>query len=203
MKALSFLSTVSRKSLLLAAGALIVLGSVFSVPTNVVFAAPATPASYAALTKAYQDDQNWLNAQQNNLNRANTVVTQVQALITDAQSNGISTSGLSAALAVFQAQLRTAKASHTTASAILSAHKGFDNSGNVTNPVLAAQTVKYATQSLTDAHKVLVQSSSDLLTALNLWSAHNRITSSSPVFTAYNQAYQATLTLHHDVTGEH
>jgi len=203
MKALSFLSTVSRRGLLLAAGALVVLGSVFSVPTSEVFAASPTPASYAALTKAYQDDQNWFKAQHVNVGRAENVVTQVQALITTAKSDGISTGGLEAELDVFQAQLRTAKASHATASAVLSAHKGFDNSGNVTNPVLAAQTVKDATQSLSDAHRVLVQSSSDLLTALKLWSAHNHITSSSPVYSAYNTAYQATLTLHNAVTSEH
>ncbi|HEY9153330.1 MAG TPA: hypothetical protein VIN60_10625 [Anaerolineales bacterium] len=203
MKAFSFISKISKKGLLIATGALVVLGSIFSVPTNVVFAAPATPASYTALMKAYKDDQNWLKTQENNLDRANTVVTQVQALITAAKSDGIGANGLSAALAVFQTQLRTAKSSHATASAVLSAHKGFDNSGNVTNPVLAAQTVKDATQSLTDAHNVLVQSSSDLLRALKLWSAYNHITSSSPVYSAYNQAYQATLTLHNAVTGEH
>ena len=203
MKALSFVSKISKKGLLIATGMLVVLGTIFSVPTNVVFAAPATPASYPALTKAYQDDQNWFKAQHVNVGRADGVVTQVQALITTAKSDGISTSGLEAALDVFQAQLRTAKASHATASAVLSAHKGFDNSGNVTNPVLAAQTVRDATQSLSDAHNVLVQSSRDLLTALSLWSAHNHITASSPVYSAYNQAYQATLTLHNDVTGEH
>ena len=203
MKTLSFLSAVSKKGLLLAAGALVVLGSVFSVPTNVVFAATPTPASYAALTKAYQDDQSWFKAQHVNVGRADGVGTQVQALITTAKSDGISTSGLEAALDVFQAQLRTAKASHATASAVLSAHKGFDNSGNVTNPVLAAQTVRDATQSLSDAHNVLVQSSRDLLTALTLWTKHNNVTSSSPVYSAYNQAYQAMLTLHNDVTGEH
>jgi len=203
MKALSFVSKISKKGLLIATGALVVLGTFFSVPTNVVFAAPATPVSYTALTKEYQDDQNWFKAQHVNVGRADGVVTQVQALITTAKSDGISTSGLEAALDVFQAQLRTAKASHATASAVLSAHKGFDNNGNVTNPVLAAQTVKDATQSLSDAHNVLVQSSSDLLTALTLWAKHNNITSSSPVYSAYNQAYQATLTLHNDVTGEH
>ncbi len=203
MKALNFLSTVSRNGLLLAAGALVVLGSIFSVPTSVVFAATPTPASYAALTKAYQDDQNWFKAQHVNVGRADNVVTQVQALITAAKSDGITTGGLEAALDVFQAQLRTVKFSHATANVVLSAHKGFDNSGNVTNPVLAAQTVKDATQSLSDAHNVLVQSSSDMLTALTLWAKHNNITSSSPVYSAYNTAYQATLTLHNDVTGEH
>ena len=86
-----------RKGLLLAAGALVVLGSVFSVPTNVVFAAPATPASYTALTKAYQNDQNWFKAQHVNVGRADNVVTQVQALISTAKSDGISTGGLEAA----------------------------------------------------------------------------------------------------------
>ena len=203
MKAFNFVSKISKKGLLIATGLLVVFGSVFAIPTTAVFAASTTPASYAALTKAYQNDQNWFKAQHVNVGRADTVVTQVQALITAAKSDGIPTNELEAALDVFQAQLRTAKASHATANAVLTAHKGFDNNGNVTNPVPAAQTVKDATQSLTDAHNVLVQSSSDLLTALTLWSAHNHITSSSPVYSAYHQAYQSTLALHNDVTGEH
>jgi len=203
MKAFGFISGISKKGLLIATGALMVLGLIFSVPTNVVFAASVTPASYVSLTKAYQADQNWFKAQHVNVGRADVVVTQVQALITAAKTDGISTSGLEAALDVFQAQLRTVKVSHATANAVLTAHKGFDNAGNVTNPVLAAQTVKDATQSLSDAHRVLVQSSSDLLTALKLWSTHNHITASSPVYSVYNTAYQATLTLHNAVTGEH
>src|ERR1700690_3458544 len=99
MKALSFLSTVSRKGLLLAAGALVVLGSVFSVPTGVVFAATPTPPSNAALTKAFQHDQSWLNVQQTNLGKANDVVTAIQNLITEAQSQGINTAAISTALA--------------------------------------------------------------------------------------------------------
>ena len=203
MKVFSLLARISRKGLLIATGALVVLGSMFSVPSNAVFAAPATPASYASLTKAYHDDQNWLRAQENNLDRAENVVDQIQALIAVAKANGVSTSGLEAALDVFQAQLRTAKVSHAIAYSILDAHKGFNGNGNVTNPVLAAQTVRDATQALSDAHRVLVQSSSDLLTALNLWAKYNNITSSSPVYPAYNTAYQATLTLHNAVVGEH
>ena len=203
MKVFSLLARISRKGLLIATGALVVLGSLFSVPTNVVFAAPATPASYASLTKAYHDDQNWFKAQHVNVGRADEVVAQVKALIATAKSDGVSTGGLEAALDVFQAQLRTAKVSHATADAVLDAHRGFDGSGNVTNPVLAAQTVRDATQALSDAHRLLVQSSSDLLTALSLWAKHNNITSSSPVYPAYNTAYQATLTLHNAVVGEH
>jgi hypothetical protein len=203
MNVFSLLARFSRKGLLIATGALVALASLFSLPTNVVFAAPATPASYASLTKAYQDDRNWFKTQHVNIGRADEVVAQVKALIATAKSNGVSTSGLEAALDVFQAQLRTARASHALASAVLSAHRGFDGSGNVTNPVLAAQTVRDATQALSDAHRVLVQSSSDLLTALNLWAKHNNITSSSPVYPAYNQAYQAALALHNAVIGEH
>lgn len=203
MKAFSFVSKISKKGLLIATGLVVLFGSIFTIPTNVAFAASAATTSNVSLTKAYQADQNWFKAQHVNVGRADTVVTQVKALIAVAKADGISTSGLESAFDVFQAQLRTAKASHATASAVLTAHKGFDNAGNVTNPVLAAQTVRDATQSLSDAHNVLVQSSSDMLTALALWAKHNNITSSSPVYSAYNAAYQAALTLHNAVTGEH
>ena len=89
MKAFNFVSKISKKGLLIATGLLVVFGSVFAIPTTAVFAASTTPASYAALTKAYQDDQNWFKAQHVNVGRADTVVTQVQALITAAKSDGI------------------------------------------------------------------------------------------------------------------
>ena len=175
MKALSFLSTVSRKGLLLAAGALVVLGSVFSVPTGVVFAATPTPPSNAALTKAFQHDQSWLNVQQTNLGKANDVVTAIQNLITEAQSQGINTAAISTALATFQSQLSTANSSHTTAANVISAANGFDSNDNVTNAVAAAQTVHDATQALSDAHVVLVQSTKDVFVAVKAWEKSNQL----------------------------
>ncbi len=175
MKALSFLSTVSRKGLLLAVGALVILGSVFTVPTSVAFAATPTPPSNAALTKAFQNDQNWLNVQQTNLGKANDVVTDIQNLITAAQSQGISTTAISTALATFQSQLSTAKSAHITAATVISAANGFDSNDNVTNAVAAAQTVHDATQALTDAHVVLVQSTQDIFVALKSWEKSNQL----------------------------
>jgi hypothetical protein len=173
MKALSFLSTVSRKGLLLAVGAMVVLGSVFSVPTSVVFAATPTPPSNAALTKAFQHDQSWVNVQQTNLGKANDVVTDIQNLITEAQSQNINTTAISTALATFQSQLSTANSSHTTAANVISAANGFDSNDNVTNAVAAAQTVHDATQGLTDAHVVLVQSTKDVFVAVKAWEKSN------------------------------
>jgi len=175
MKALSSLSTISRKCCLLAVGALMILGLVFTVPTSVAFAATPTPPSNAALTKAFQHDQSWLNVQATNLGKANDVVTDIQNLITEAQSQGISTTAISTALATFQSQLNTAQSSHTTAANVISAANGFDSNDQVTDSVAAAQTVHDATQALSDAHAVLVQSTKDLLVAVKAWEKSNQL----------------------------
>jgi len=195
MKAFRFISAISRKGLLLAVGSLVVLASAFSIPTGAVFAASSVPVSYANLTQSYHRDQNWLNVQQTNLDRANSLVTSVQSLISAAQAQGIGTTALSSELDLFQSQISTAGFSHATAAGILAAHNGFDDSGNVTRPVAAAQTVKDATQSLTVAHVLLAQASSDMLRTLNLWQIHNHITPSSPVYSVFVQAHQAALDL--------
>ena len=121
------------------------------------------------LQKAYANDQAWLTKQQDNLSKANDAVAKTQDLISQAQAKGLDTSALEAALATFQAQLATAQASDGTAASVLSAHNGFDASGNVTDTTAAAQTVKDATQALKDGGDTLAQASSDLKTAVQAW----------------------------------
>ncbi|HUH97936.1 MAG TPA: hypothetical protein VLZ89_11285 [Anaerolineales bacterium] len=175
MKAFRLISTISRKGLLLASGALVALGSIVTAPTSVALAAPAAPPSNAALTRAFQHDQNWSDLQQTSLGETGDIVQQFQNLITEAQSGGIETTAISTALATFQSQISTAESSHTTAAGVISAANGFDSSDGVTDPVAAAQTVHDATQALTDAHVILVQSTRDLLAALRAWEKSNQL----------------------------
>jgi phage host-nuclease inhibitor protein Gam len=121
------------------------------------------------LQKTYQNEQNWLGIQTTNLGKANDAIAKVQDLITQAQGKGLDTSALESALATYQSQLATAGVSHAAASNILTAHAGFDGSGNVTDQTAATQTVKDANQALLDAHNVLVQSVNDLHTAVQAW----------------------------------
>ena len=111
-------------------------------------------------------EQKWLSEQQTNLDKAVSIVSKVQTYITNQKAKGQDTSSLEAALATYQRQLAAAQASHTTAANVLGAHAGFDNSGNVTNPALARQTLTDAHQALSDAHSMLVQAGTDLRKAL-------------------------------------
>ena len=166
--------------------------------------AKANPAFFTkidGLTVSYLDEQAWLTGQQANLNEANTVMTNVQNLITVAQANNLTTALLSDALATFQARLTSAQASDTAAAGILSTHAGFDAGGNVTNPATAAITVNTARTGLQAAHNSLVHSG-DLLLALTLWRDTNHIPASSPVVPAYKLARQSTQTLYDSVKVE-
>jgi hypothetical protein len=127
-----------------------------------------------SLQKVYQNEQNWFGIQTTNLGKANDAVAKIQDLITQAQSKGLDTSALSAALATYQAQLATAQSSHDTANTIISAHNGFDGSGVVTDQNAAAQTVKDADQALKDVHDTLVQAVTDMQAAVRLWKDQNQ-----------------------------
>ncbi|MGD0753293.1 MAG: hypothetical protein ABSA23_18065 [Anaerolineales bacterium] len=154
---LSRLLSTGRKAFLLALGALLISGLAFTVPTSQAFAAAPTPLmSSTALTKAYQHDLTWLNLQQTNLGKADAQVAVVQNLITQADNQSIDTTALASALASYQSRLATAQTFHDSASAVLSAHTGFDAGGNVTDPVAATATVQAATSDLQNAHKDLV-----------------------------------------------
>ncbi len=128
------------------------------------------------LQKDYQNEQKWLATQQANLGKTSVVVTKVQNLISQAQAKGKDTSALSTALAAFQSEIATANTSNTTAAGILSAHAGFDASGNVTDQTAASQTVKDAHQSLSDARTTLLQASTDLRNAIDQWRKSNEPT---------------------------
>jgi len=104
---------------------LLVFSIVFAIPTTASCA--STTCSYAALTKAYQNDRIG-SSSACQCGRADTVVTQVQALILP-QSRMESPQRTRAALDVFQAQLRMPSFPRHC-NAVLTAHKGFDNNGN-------------------------------------------------------------------------
>ncbi|HTX91345.1 MAG TPA: hypothetical protein VMC09_09015 [Anaerolineales bacterium] len=126
------------------------------------------------LQKAFQNEQKWLTTQQANLAKANDSITKVQDLISKAQAKGLDTSALASALATFQSQLSNAQASDTTAANVLSAHNGFDGSGNVTDQAAAKQTVTDANQALKDASSALKQATQDLTTAVKSWEEANK-----------------------------
>jgi hypothetical protein len=176
----SIRSSSVSKLVMLVVGVLVVFSLAVSVPSGVAFADTPTPTPHththdtSGLTKAFQNEQALLGTQQGNLDKAGGATSKIQDLIDKANAKGLDTSALSSALSTFQAQLNTAQSSHDTAGSILSAHNGFDGSGNVTDAAAAAQTVKDARQALTDAHNSLSQASHDLQAAVKAWEADNK-----------------------------
>jgi hypothetical protein len=162
-------------------GAAVVFSLVFTIPSGTALAAPGIPTrtpgtgkASQELSQAYQHEQQALGQQQANLGRTGEVVSKIQDLISNAKGKGLDTSALSSTLATFQAEIATASSSNVTAASILSAHNGFDGSGNVTDPVAAHQTVQDARQNLMDAHTRLVQAAADLHTAVRAWEEANK-----------------------------
>jgi hypothetical protein len=149
------------------------VASVFTAPAATAHADDPTPTPHPAqqarddlLKNWYQREQNWLNIQTQNLAKANEAAGKVQDWINGLKSKGKDTSALEAALATFQSQIAAAQSSHDTAANILKTHAGFDDSGNVTDPDQARQTLVTARQSLADAHNVLLQAGRDLRKAV-------------------------------------
>jgi hypothetical protein len=122
-----------------------------------------------ALSSIYQKEQDFLNKQGEHLSKANDAVAKVQDLISKAQARGIDVSALQSALSTYQSQLATAQSSHQNAANILSAHNGFDGSGNVTDAAAARQTVQDAGQALKEAGNQLRQAVEDLHKNVKAW----------------------------------
>ncbi len=155
----------------------IVLGLSAALPSGTALADGSTPTprtrDYSDLTKAFQADQKLLGDQQNGLDKAGGEVAKVQDLISKAQAKGVDVSTLQAALSAYQSQLSAAQGSHAAAASTLSAHNGFNGSGNVTDPAAARQTVQDAGQSLKAAHDTLSQAVRDLGSAVKNWREAN------------------------------
>ncbi len=143
----------------------VVLGFTTAVPT---FAQSPTPTPRGidigadARAREFKAEQTWSNIQQEQLNRATQLATDVQNFINEQNTNGKNTTTLVTALATFNTQLTNAKKFHTTAANLISAHAGFDANGNVTNTPQAGQTIDSVRQPLLDAHRTLRQALRDL-----------------------------------------
>jgi len=164
------------KKLLLIVTSLLAVASLALVSAAPVLAQGTNPpqAGGEALSNIYQKEQDFLNKQSDHLSKANDAVAKVQDLISKAQAKGLDVSALQSALGTYQSQLATAQSSHQNAANILSAHNGFDGSGNVTDPATARQTVRDAGQALKDAGNQLRQAVEDLHKNVRAWREANR-----------------------------
>jgi len=92
-------------------------------------------AAWSRVQKTYQ-------TQGAMLTKAASQVSKAQALIDKANEKGWDTSAVQAALTAFQSALQTAQSVHDGGASIISAHAGFDASGNVVDPTQAKATIQ-------------------------------------------------------------
>lgn len=144
-------------------------------PAVPAFAAEGTPTPQAPardkdraerLEKLFQREQDWLDKQAQNLDRAHELAGRVQTRIDALKEQGKDTSALETALATFNSGIVDAQASHDAAAGILDAHVGFSANGKVTDMTQALDTVKGARQALRDCRQTLRQAVKDLLQAV-------------------------------------
>ena len=172
-------STFLRKSLLggVAAGTILASAIAF-VPVAPVYAqgpgGTATPApspdhtqQYERLKALFEKEKDLASKLQDRIEKGRDVVTKIQKLIDWARQHGLDVSGMQAALDRFKAALSRAQADLDDAKAVLTAHAGFDDSGNVTNPAEARNTVRKAGEDLKDASQALRGAAHDLKTAVD------------------------------------
>ncbi len=75
------------------------------------------------------------------LGRADDLVQRIQNLIDRAKAKGKDVSVVQSALNAFEAALKTAQPIYESTKGIVNSHQGFDDSGKVTDPVKAQETV--------------------------------------------------------------
>lgn len=122
-----------------------------------------------ALTKAYNFEQTWLSKQQTAIDKATQASAKVQELIDKASASGLDITALQSAIGAFNASMSGVNAEHQNAVSILSAHNGFDESGNVTDRQSARDTVTNARRALGNAHMTMTQASWVLRDAVTAW----------------------------------
>jgi peptidoglycan hydrolase CwlO-like protein len=147
------------KKFLLAAVIVLIIASVM--PATSVYAAPVGDDPnpdrgkdvYPRLEKAFRRVQNWYEKQGEFLAKADDYISKAETFIGKAEQRGLDTSALRSLLESFEGSLPLVQVAHDRAGAIISAHKGFDSSGKVTDAQAAAQTVKDAALALQEGRQ--------------------------------------------------
>jgi hypothetical protein len=142
-------------------------------PEMAITRTPAAPllgdAAKAALSNYFKREQNGLNVQSTHLQRADDIAVKAQQFINTAKAEGKDVSVLETALGQYDTYIAQAQSTYDTAAAIISAHSGFDENGNVTDMQAARQTVGDARQNLRSAHISIVQAVRTLQQAILQW----------------------------------
>ena len=163
MKRLTTFLSLALISILTSVTALAVPSAALAKP----IVAPGDPA----LKQAFQAEQKWSNTQQDAINKADKAASDVQRVIDAASAEGRDVSALQNALNAFNGALSSVKSEHQAAASLISAHNGFDGSGEVTDRQSARQTVLDIRTHLMQAHVTLIQAVHNLHKAVLDWRA--------------------------------
>lgn len=115
--------------------------------------APGT--DHPRLERAWRRTQAAWQRQDDRLERADTFIARLQELIDKAAAKGWDASPVQSALDAFASVIPAARDAHEAGAAIITTHSGFDALGEVTDPVVALETVKALGQVLKDTRTAM------------------------------------------------
>ncbi|MFH2103057.1 MAG: hypothetical protein ABIJ39_06840 [Chloroflexota bacterium] len=135
---------------------------------------PRQQMETARITQAYARLVEWYNRQSSWMDQSDAIIARVQNLIDQATARGLDASAVQAALNAFAAAVPNAKVYNQQAGAIVASHPGFDDSGNVTDPRQAIETVRSLHQALKTAHDTMNGTGMALKEAIKAFIEANR-----------------------------
>jgi hypothetical protein len=103
--------------------------------------ATPTPPTYDRLGRAWAKEQTIYTELGPFFDNSDRIISRIQDLINKAASNGKDTAALQAALDAFAKAVKQADPVYQSIGGIITTHPGFDENGEVTDRVLAAETV--------------------------------------------------------------
>lgn len=168
------------KKLILACLAILLLSA--ALPVASVFAAPSgddpNPGNgkdaYPRLEKAFQKVKDWYDKQGAFLAKSEDFINKAEIFIGKADQKGLDTSSLRLFLDSFASSIPVVQSAHDRAGAIISAHKGFDGSGKVTDVQAASQTVKDAAKALQEGRQAHLGKGKALANAIKAFWQDNK-----------------------------
>ncbi len=110
------------------------------------------------------------------LDRADLMIPKIQALIDKAKQNGKDVSAVQAALDAFSNAVKQAHPIYESAKGIIASHQGFDDTGAVTDPTKALETVKDLRNKFLEIRQVIGDTGKNLRQAIKDFRAANQPT---------------------------
>lgn len=135
---------------------------------------PTTDQSELRLKRVWLRQQRAMNRLGFMFDHAQQRLNDAQERIDAAEAQGKDVASLQTALDAFSEAIQQARPDYESAKGILQSHKGFDQSGNVTDVALATATIEQMAGKLEAVRESLRQPGRDLLDAFRAFRASNR-----------------------------